>query len=120
MTGAVPGGTRSVLMLRHAAGSYAYLDLSDDRGIRGMLPSNDAQDHGRVWWVLTERADADGGRLLRIALQAGGTPPGFWWGPRHPRGRSAPPPGAGGPRGGFSSSPTHGSGRRAFKDWKKT
>ncbi|HQW82160.1 MAG TPA: hypothetical protein PLQ74_09860 [Pseudomonadota bacterium] len=84
MTLAMPDGTRSVLMLRHADGSYAYLDLNDDRGIRAMLPSNDAQDHGRVWWVLTERADADGGRLLRIALQAGEPHRGLWWDPSHP------------------------------------
>ncbi|MBP6078277.1 MAG: hypothetical protein KA505_05660 [Xanthomonadales bacterium] len=76
--------TRSMLMLRHADGSYAYLDLNDDRGIRAILASDDARDRGRVWWVLTERADAHGSRVLRVALQAGDPQRGLWWDPSHP------------------------------------
>lgn len=77
-------GARSVLMLRHADGSYAYLDLHDARGIDAVMASTDAHDRGRVWWVLADRADARGSRLLRITLQPGDPRRGLWWDPSHP------------------------------------
>ena len=77
-------GARSLLMLRHADGSYAWFDLHDTRGIRALMASDSASDHGRVWWALMDAADARGSRLLRIKLQSGDPRRGLWWDPSHP------------------------------------
>lgn len=77
-------GPRSVLMLRHAEGSYAYLDLQDRREVKALLASADARDRGRVWWAMMAEADARGSRLLRITLPAGPPRRGLWWDPGHP------------------------------------
>ena len=77
-------GAHSLLMLRHADGSYAWFDLHDARGIRALMASDLASDHGRVWWVLMDAADARGSRVLRVKLQSGDPRRGLWWDPGHP------------------------------------
>lgn len=77
-------GSRSLLMLRHADGSYAWLDLNDARRIRAVMASEAASDFGRVWWVLMDATDAGGSRVLRVALQPGEPRRGLWWDPSHP------------------------------------
>lgn len=77
-------GRRSLLMLRHADGSYAWLDLHDARGIRALMASTDAADQGRVWWLLMDAADARGSRVLRLSLQSGDPRRGLWWDPSRP------------------------------------
>jgi hypothetical protein len=77
-------GPRSMLMLRHAEGSYAYLDLQDRREVVALAASKDARDRGRAWWALMDEADARGSRLLRITLPAGLPRRGLWWDPSHP------------------------------------
>ena len=77
-------GGRSLLMLRHADGSYAYLDLADRRVIQALMASAEARDRGRVWWALMDAADATGSRVLRIALAATTPRRGLWWDPSHP------------------------------------
>jgi hypothetical protein len=77
-------GVRSLLMLRHADGSYAWLDLNDARRIRAVMASDAASDHGRVWWILMDATDAGGSRVLRVALQPGEPRRGLWWDPSHP------------------------------------
>ena len=81
---ATDAGVRSLLMLRHADGSYAWLDLDDGRGIRALTASTDAADQGRVWWLLMDAADARGSRVLRVALQPGDPRRGLWWDPSRP------------------------------------